>query len=683
MHGLTRCLNPRNLAVVGGKEASRVIQQCRKLGFDGEIWSVNPRRADIEGIACFKDVSELPVAPDVVFIGIPAAPTVEVIRKVVLLGAGGAICYASGFNEVGNASLQKKLIEAAGGMPVIGPNCYGYINALNGAALWPDQHGLRRVDSGVAIFSSSGNLSVNMTMQQRALPVALIVTVGNQAIVGIEHCIEAVLEDERIGAIGIHIEGLQNLEMFTELTCRASEIGKPVVALKSGRSTLGARITMSHTATLAGESRLYDALFNRIGVARVDDLETFLETLKLAFYTGPLAGKRIASMSCSGGEASMIADLTNDMDLEFPQLDPAHAASVQATLNEYVSVENPLDYHTFIWGDQNRLCNTFAAMLKGGFDITLLILDYPCTNDCDMQEWIEAGEAFAHACEQTGQQGAIVCTLTENMPTEVAVSLAARGVVPLLGLSQAVHAIEAVASLGIVEKPIPMFPHKHCDAEKVKGISFSEHQAKQTLAEAGLNVVPGKLVGSEQEALDAAEMIGYPVVLKACGSEIIHKTELDGVVLGVKTPKDVSKHITRLFSIGDQVLVEKMLEGGVAELLIGVNFDSEFGHYLVIGIGGILVELLGDREIVLLPASENQIRDALYRLRSVKLLQGYRGRNEGDIKAVVKTVKKLAEYVSEHKDRLLEVDINPLMVNPKGLGVTILDALIVNRSEIS
>lgn len=681
MHGLTRCLNPRNLAVVGGKEASRVIQQCRKLGFAGEIWSVNPRRADLDGIRCFKDVSELPVAPDIVFIGIPAAPTVDVIREISSMDAGGAICYASGFSEVGDVDLHRQLIEVAGSMPVIGPNCYGYINALSGAALWPDQHGLRRVDSGVAIFSSSGNLSVNMTMQQRALPVALIVTVGNQAIVGIEHCIEAVIEDDRIGAIGIHIEGLQNLEMFTELAYRASEIGKPVVALKSGRSTLGARITLSHTATLAGESRLYDALFNRLGVARVDDLETFLEALKLAFYTGPLPGKRIASMSCSGGEASLIADLTADMDLEFPPLDPAHAASVQATLNEYVSVENPLDYHTFIWGDQNRLCNTFAAMLRGGFDITLLILDYPCTNDCDMQEWIEAGEAFARACEQTGQQGAIVCTLAENMPAAVADSLAARGVVPLLGLSQAVRAIDAVTGLGAAEKPVPMFPRKLYDAENARGISFNEYQAKQKLAEAGLNVVPGKLVSSEQEALDAAEMIGYPVALKACGSEIIHKTELDGVVLGVKTPEDVSKHITRLLSIGDQVLVEKMLEGGVAELLIGVSFDNEFGHYLVLGIGGILVELLGDREIILLPASENQIREAFYRLRSAKLLKGYRGRGEGDIDAVIKAVTILAQYASTHKDRLLEVDINPLMVNPKGLGVTVLDALIVNRVQ--
>ena len=221
MRKLRRCLNPRSIAVIGGREAEKVVQQCLKLGFDGEIWAVNPARDDLAGVPCFRDIQQFPEAPDVAFIAIPALATIDAVEQLSAMGAGGAICYASGFREVGAVDRHQKLLDAAVDMPVIGPNCYGYINPLCGAALWPDQHGLTPVSSGVAIFSSSGNVSVNMTMQQRSLSVALIVTVGNQAMVGIEHCPEAVLEDDRITAIGLHIEGLNNLPLFTELAQRA------------------------------------------------------------------------------------------------------------------------------------------------------------------------------------------------------------------------------------------------------------------------------------------------------------------------------------------------------------------------------------------------------------------------------------------------------------------------------
>lgn len=681
MSGLQRCLNPKSIAVVGGKEADRVIEQCHKLGFDGKIWPVNPRRETLGGIRCFTDVTELPGTPDVTFIGIPAAPTVEVISALSAMDAGGAICYASGFSEVGDTGLHHNLLAAAGAMPVIGPNCYGYINAMNGAALWPDQQGLNRVDSGVAIFSSSGNVSVNMTMQQRALPIALIVTVGNQALVGIAQCMEAVIDDPRIRAIGLHIEGLRDLKLFTDLASRAAAIGKPVIVLKSGRTDLGARIALSHTATLAGEAGLYDALFDRLGVATVDDLEAFLEALKLAAITGPLPGRRIASMSCSGGEASMVADLIPGTGLEFSALEPDHAAAVQATLNEYVSVGNPLDYHTFIWGDQNRLRNTFTAMLQGGFDITLLILDYPGVNDCDMQEWIDAGEAFVEACEVTGQHGAIVSSMAENMPAPVAQSIAERGVVPLLGIPHAIKAVAAVAGACRIEAPLPSFSLNDLSGGRLTGAGIGEFQSKKTLVDAGLTVVAGELVANMQDALSAAERLGYPVVLKTHGNDIVHKTELGGVVLGVETAQDLERHVDRLKSIGDQILIEKMHPGGVVELLLGVNYDPEFGHYMVIGVGGILVELLRDREILLLPASDQQIRSALSRLKSAPLLHGYRGRPAADIGAVVDAVVKVSDYVSSNASTLLELDINPLLVGPEGAGATVLDATIINRTE--
>ena len=456
MRSLARCLNPQSIAVVGGKEAGRVIEQCRKFGFEGAIYPVNPSRDQLCGIPCLQQVEDLPLPPDVAFVAVPAEPSIDLIARLSAIGTGGVICYASGFGETGHQDRHQRLLASAGDMPVIGPNCYGYINTAVGAALWPDQHGLQRLPDfvntqergGIAIFSSSGNVSINISMQQRSLPIALLVTVGNQAMIGMEECLEAALEDPRITAVGLHIEGLRSLARFAELAERAWQLGKTIVALKTGRTETGAKITLSHTATLAGAAAVYDALLARLGIAVVDDIEVFLETLKLASVHGSNLGPRISSMSCSGGEASLIADLAEDTGLVFPSLQPDHTEQVRETLNEYVAVDNPLDYHTFIWGDETRLERTFRAMLEGEFDLTLLILDYPFVNDCDMSEWVDAGNAFVRACKDAGKRGAVVCLMSENMPESVRLALLNEGVAPLQGLRQAVASIAALVAAG-------------------------------------------------------------------------------------------------------------------------------------------------------------------------------------------------------------------------------------------
>ncbi|MEE8443730.1 MAG: CoA-binding protein, partial [Alphaproteobacteria bacterium] len=280
---LQRLLRPKTIAVVGGREAEIVAEQCDKLGFTGAIWPVNPKRDRIAGRDCLRRLDDLPQAPDAVFIAIPAEPTIEAVSILAGMGAGGAVCLASGFREVGGAGIarQDRLVAAAGTMPVLGPNCYGFINYLDGAALWPDQQGGERVERGVAIVTQSGNLGVNLTMQRRSLDLACLVTLGNQAAIAIPECVEALAGDERVTAIGLHIEGLSDIGAFERAAAAARAAGIPVVALKSGRSARGAEIALSHTASLAGPDRLYDALFEHLGVARVHTVPELLETLKL------------------------------------------------------------------------------------------------------------------------------------------------------------------------------------------------------------------------------------------------------------------------------------------------------------------------------------------------------------------------------------------------------------------
>jgi len=350
---LSRLLRPKTIAVVGGGAWCRsVIEQVRKAGFAGDIWPVHPKGGEIAGIPVFAALSDLPAAPDATFVGINRDATIDTVAALSAMGAGGAVCFASGFAEVEDGQeLNARLLLAAGRMPILGPNCYGMINALDGALLWPDQHGCLPVESGVAILTQSSNIAINMTMQHRGLPIAYVVTCGNQAQTTQAEIASGLLDDPRVTAIGLHIEGFGDLATWQALARKARDKGVPLVAIKVGRSAQAQAATVSHTASLAGGDAGAQALLDRLGIARVNDIPTFLETLKLLHVCGPLPSGRIASISCSGGEASIAADTAHGRALEFPPLNPRQKSDLFDALGPKVTLANPLDYHTYIWRD--------------------------------------------------------------------------------------------------------------------------------------------------------------------------------------------------------------------------------------------------------------------------------------------------------------------------------------------
>jgi len=356
--GLDRLLRPRSVAVVGGGAwCANVVRELGRIGFDGDIWPVHPKRAELGGLATVPHIEDLPHAPDAAFVGVNREITIEAVRLLAKFGCGGAVCFASGFREsvaeTGDGhDLQEALLAAAGEMRILGPNCYGFLNALDGAALWPDQHGLERVTRGVALVTQSSNIALNLTMQQRGLPIAYLVTAGNQAQTDLAEIGAALLQDNRVTALGLHIEGIGDLRRFEALADTARQLGKPVVALKVGASDQARAATVSHTASLAGSDAGARALFQRLGIGQVDGLSELLETLKLLHVTGPLASNRIASMSCSGGEASLMADSALGLDVDLPALNAAQQKGLRAALGPKVALANPLDYHTYIGNDR-------------------------------------------------------------------------------------------------------------------------------------------------------------------------------------------------------------------------------------------------------------------------------------------------------------------------------------------
>lgn len=680
---LTRLLRPRSLAIVGGKAAEEAVRQCRALGFAGPIWPVNPKRAEMAGLPCVADMAALPAAPDAVFIAAPAPATIALAGE--LSGAGGAICYAADFAESGEEGNERQaaLLEAARGVPLIGPNCYGMLNLFDRVALWPDQHGCLPIDAGrgVAIVSQSGNLALNLTMQARGLPIGYVISVGNCADVTPADLVEALIADDRVSAIGLHLEGLGSVARFSEACLAARAAGVPIVALKTGASAKGAALTMSHTSSLAGADTLTDALFARYGVARAHDPATFLETLKLLHVAGPLRGRRITSASCSGGEASLTADLAEAAGLETPDFPPATQSALEAVLGPRVHVANPLDYHTYIWGDEAAQAACFGAMIGAGFEASLLILDFPRADRCTAADWDVTLAAFRAAVRANpappGTVHIVASSLAETMPEAVAAALIADGILPAAGLAEALRAIAAAAEIGTAwaapaPAALPEQPGPGRGAPEV----WDEVRSKAALGAAGVSV-PRGLVLSRAELANAVLPAPFPLVLKAVGAELAHKTEVGAVALGLESREAILAAADRMAGLSDWFLIEEMVGGAVAELIVGVGRDPQFGLFLTLGAGGIFVELLRQTAQVLLPASHADIAAALASLPLHKLLTGYRGKPGCDMPALVDAITRIAAWAMDHADRLEEMDVNPLLALPE--GAIAVDALIRMR----
>lgn len=658
---LLRLFRARSIAVIGGGAWCRlVIEQCQKMGFAGQIWPVHSKADTVAGLRAYADVGSLPAAPDAAFVGVNRFATIGIVGALSARGAGGAVCFASGFLEAvaedaEGADLQAQLLAAAGDMPILGPNCYGFINYLDGALLWPDQHGGLRSETGVALITQSSNMAINLTMQNRGLPLAYVVTAGNQAQSGISDIGAALLEDERVTALGLHIEGIGDLRAFEALAARARDLGKPIVALKVGRSDQARAATVSHTASLAGGDAGAGALLSRLGIPRLEDLPAFLETLKLLHVAGRLPSNRIATISCSGGEASLAADTACGRDLEFPPLNDRQKRDLRAALGPMVALANPLDYHTYIWRDTAAMTRAFAAMMDPDLAMTMVIGDFPRADRCDPSDWECLIEAVTGAREQTGANVGLLATLPELMPEDVARRLIEAGVVPLSGLTEALAACEA-AALPVPPAAVPLLlPTASVEPELIP-----EAEAKSRLARHGLRVPGFRRAPSPASAAAAAADIGFPVVLK--GEGVAHKTEAGAVALNLISEKAVQDAAEVMPA--DAFLVEEMVTGTVAELLIGVVKDPAHGFVLTLGAGGTLTEVLRDSASVLLPATQAEIETSLNSLRIAPLLDGYRGAAAADRAAILRAVRAVEAYVLANADGLEEIEVNPLLCTP-------------------
>ncbi len=671
---LERLLKPRHIAFVGGRDATIAVREARRRGFKGQMWAVNPSRPDLDGVPCVPSIADLPEVPDAVYLAIPASGVVETLGKLAEIGVGGVVCFSAGFKETGDAQAERDLIEATGEMALIGPNCYGMINYVDNVALWSFEHGGWSPGFGAAIITQSGMFSSDITMSARSLPMAYMVSAGNQAVLGIEDFLDAFAEDAAVRAIGLHIEGLQDIPAFERAALRALERGVPVVALKTGSSAIGATLTVSHTGSLSGSNELHAALFARTGVISVSNPSQFLETLKYLCVVGAPKGARLAGFTCSGGGATMLADHAERIGLSFPPIRDTGRDALKGLLPEIATVSNPLDYTTPIWGQPEHTYPVFAAGLAATeADLAVLVQDYPAEGlDASKIYYQNDAEAFARAADERGIPAAICATLPENLDRDTRRHLIGQNVAPMQGVHEALNAMRDAIGWSEARhriktaRPAPLLPAVAVRNARI----LTEDGGKDWLSSRGIPIPEGRVVAAA-EAVIAASDIGYPVALKMMSRGLVHKTEAGAVALGIADSAGLSTALADMKAavsahdanaVTDRFLVEAISPPPLAELIVTLRSDAQFGPALVLGSGGILTELVGDAVTLLLPATAAEIAGALSSLRIARLLDGFRGRAKADIAQVAAMLHRLCEAFLQERETIAEIEINPMFV---------------------
>ncbi len=676
---LRRLLRPRHVALVGGGDVATVINECRRIGYGGALWPVNPKRKDISGIPCFADIEALPDAPDATFLAVPKQAAIDITARLARRGAGGVVCYTAGFSELGSAGQQAEaeLVDAAGEMALLGPNCYGLINYHDQLALWPFAHGGTHPGFGAAIITQSGMLSSDLTMSQRHLPLSYMVSVGNQASLRLEDFIDIFLEEPHVRAIGLHIEAIRDTEKFANAAMRAIERNIPIVALKTGVSEIGARLTASHTGSLSGTDTTYSAFFQRLGICRVATPSEFVELLKFLTVAGVPAGPKIAGFTCSGGGATMLADYAAPLELDFVQPSSHTAAALTQRLPHTATVTNPLDYTTPIWGDYERTLPVFKCLLEDGYDSAVLVQDYPAAGLDESKPYYRAdSDSFISACQTANIPAAICSTLPENLDAETRAHILQAGVAPMQGIETCMQAMSAAANYGKRHAALLANPPHPFRTTPLMGSRFQqldEATAKTILAEAGLHVPPfHKLPIAEalSDKLDHIELV-YPVAAKICSSDIGHKTEIGGVQLNITSMSELTAAIASIITSVerhapnarlDGILIESMINNTILELMVSLRRDPQFGLVLTMASGGVMTEILQDASTVLVPADDRSVQAALDSLRMARLFDGFRGGASASRQAILDQIQMLVRLM-QARPELIEIEINPVMVS--------------------
>jgi acetate---CoA ligase (ADP-forming) len=691
---IARLLRPRSVAIVGasptpGALGASVLENLERANYAGEIHLINPKRAEINGRPCRPSIDDLPMGVDCAVLAIPHAAVLESVRACARRGIGGVIIFSAGFAEGGEEGRaeQAEIADIAfdHGIIVEGPNCLGLVNYVDGIPLTFVQTQVRRTGGkpGVAVVSQSGAMAavLGVSLASHQLTISFSVSTGNEAVSGVEDYLEYVLADPAVRVVTMIVEQFRQPARFLDLARRARQLGKEIVLLHPGRSSAARASAATHTGAMSGDYQVMRSLVARAGVVVVDSLEELLDVTDITVNCRARPQGGCGVLTESGAFKALTLDLCEQVGLELSPLSDRVHAGLRSALPDFIPVSNPLDLTAQALVDPELYRRTLAVLLADdsfGSIVLGLILTDKATCDLKLPSVIGAIKDLKPT------KPVVFAALDEGaeVPPAYLDELRSLGIPCFPSAERAFRAVAHLSAAVPCDPGAPTRGQTPAVLAQAFGV-VPEYRAKEVLSAFGIALPKGRFARDIDEAVAAAAAIGYPVVLKAQSPELSHKSDAGGVVLNLADARALREGWERLYAniararpgmVLDGVLVEAMGKRGI-ELIVGARNDRDWGPVLLIGMGGVMAELLHDARLIPANLPADEIAAELLKLKCAPLLRGFRGDPAVDVAAAAQIVARIGALV-QSDPRIREIDVNPVVVYPVGEGAVALDALI-------
>ena len=695
---LDKLLRPRKIAIVGASEKETMAGFVTRLslglphGRGNDYYFVSTSNPEVFGRSCYKKLADLPEPVDLAVFCTPKQTVAGLLEEAAQKGAGAAVVFAGGYGETGkpeDQKLEEELKELAERLDiaVMGPNCAGFVNYVDSAAAFGFLCKAYEEPGQIGLISQSGQICMAM-MESPKINLSHVISCGNGSIVTAEEYLDFLVEDPSTKVIAVYLEGIHNPEKFALTLKKAALAGKPIVILKAGRSRQGQRAAASHTGNLSGSDQNVEALFKKFGVIRADDLEEMLSICDalVTWKTLPV-GDGVAFVNISGGETTISADAASLHHLSMPDFDDDLRARLRAALPDFATAQNPMD---LTGGSDGETFYQVADIVLGSPDISILVTSLQITeeiSDITIHDFFEG--LLKYAQNGNGKPMAIVPLIESGRDLDIARKARAAGIALLPPPHYGYRVIKKIMDYSAFQRDRPARTLEFAFGGSSPGQrrALSERESKDLFKAYGINCVPELLATSADQAAEAAEKFGYPLVLKIESPDIPHKSDIGGVALNIGDEKALRESYDRIMRNAraaapegrlNGILIQPMLPPGF-EVIVGVNNDPQCGPIVLVGAGGVMTEVLADVALYPAPFTRHEARGMIASLKSHKLFGGYRGGPPLDVEALAEALAAVAKLAVDHRETLAEMDINPLIVYPRGEGVTAVDGLIIMK----
>lgn len=698
---LDKLMKPESVAIVGVSEIPGKFGYSARLNMMNStiknVYYVHPSREELDGKKCYKKLSDLPEMVDCAILCTPAHTIIPLLNEVGELGIPAAVVFASGFSEENSLKakkLEKELVAVAEqyGTKVLGPNCLGLYNAVDNIHIWGMGQGKlpKGSNKGIGVVAQSGSVVAEHIVSEN-LPVAYGISSGNGNSVALEEFVDFLVDQEEVTVISLYLEGLKKPEIFINALQKAAEKRKPVVILKAGRTALGAASAASHTGNLAGSNKSYEALFKKYGVIQVDDFDqlyTMVHILSVLDGNFPKT-PNFGGLTLSGGQNTLFTDLGVAAGLDYLPFPEETKSELGKFIPGFSTPHNPCDATTAIFFNEDAIIGVIKAV-NNTPDIGLIFLG-ASLGEVETPVWRHYVNSVAKAKEVCKKPIVLIPPREENINKDLRKTLETSGVPVLASPSTSFKCLRLLADY-VKYQPnnrLLVFSGQENNKQEVETVVLSELDSKLEVAKYGVPIPKQMIAHNHEELKLAIQDMNFPLVLKINSPDILHKSDVGGVKLNIHTEVEAINAYEKILSSVktsmpkarlEGILVQEMVPAGI-EIIIGISNDPQFGPMLLVGLGGVFVEIFKDTALYPAPINEYEALEMLQSLKSFKLLIGYRGEKRYDVKSLCELLVHISNYAYENRMNLKEMDLNPVFVYPEGQGVVVADALIVNYKK--